>query len=129
MNWTEDFSKNVYTKDGRDISPGDAGMISAAPALLSTDNADHLSIFLHSYDGTGGNKREFRRRLTVVASGFYMPPLGSFSAAFLRTWLSAINADISVGHHGSRQILVYTDQVKRGKFDLRCRGWHGSQHR
>ena len=92
VNWTDVFSKNVYTKDGRDIS-GDVGNDLAAPALLSTDNANHLLIFLHSYYGTGGNNGIFEttdgggKWVLHATPGFnFQPHSDLLSAIDASTW-------------------------------------------
>jgi len=65
----------------------------AAPALLSTDNADHLLIFLHSYYGTGGNNGIFEttdgggKWVLHATPGFnFQPHSDLLSAIDASTW-------------------------------------------
>jgi hypothetical protein len=59
VDWTNVWDGNIYKADGVTNISADVGSDLAGPTCMSTANADHLIIFLHSYWGSGGNNGVF----------------------------------------------------------------------
>jgi hypothetical protein len=59
VNWSDAWAGKTWSADGNTNISDDVGNDLAGPSLLSTDSADHLVIFLHSYWGDGNNNGIF----------------------------------------------------------------------
>jgi photosystem II stability/assembly factor-like uncharacterized protein len=97
VNWTDVFKGNVFNAAGDNIS-SDVGNDLAAPSMLSTEDASHLLVFLHSYWGTGGNDGVFETKdgggkwVLIPTPGFNFQPHSDL--------LSTIDADTWWVAHG-----------------------------